>query len=165
MSKVVTFGPNSTPVEGLASLTLTMPPLNFLADYKEVDEGPGRVLYTDISSPREQPATLRIAQTSRANVYAGSTIDPMVFLPNKKGTDTIVELRQIVAVTDTEDSTFLEMFPVRIAVTTTYPDTSYLTANALESLLLQVVAAHFEQGAATVDSGLTLLSHGVVKKS
>lgn len=164
MSRVLTFGPNGTPVEGVTALSFTLPPLNFEADFGLIEEGVGKVIYTDLTSPQEQPSTLRIAQTSRANVYAGTSIDPSVYLANKRGTDTIVEVREIWADTESTDPSILGHAPVRCAITLTVPDSAIVTDEAVERLLARCVAAFYKQGEATPDAGITALLHGVVKK-
>lgn len=164
MAKTMAFGPNGTSVDGLASITLTSDPLNFDADFRIIDEGPGKVVMTDVTSPLDQPATLRVAQQSKPNVYAGSSIDPSAYIANKRGTDTIVEVREVWSITDDTDPTFLQLVPVRAAISLTLPSTNLVTADAVEQLVMRTVMSLYTQGAATMDAGLGNLLHGVVKK-
>lgn len=164
MAKSVTYGPNGTPVDGVTAVTFAVPPLNYDADFRLVEDEPGRVLMTDLTSPQDQPSTLRITQTSRANIYAGTSIDPSVFLASRRGLDTYLEVREIWSESDSEDSTYLRHVPVRFAISMTLPESAIVTPAAVERLAARAVAALFAQGDATIDDGVSALLHGVVRK-
>lgn len=164
MTLSIEHGPNDTAVGGLATVSLTVPPHNYDTDFRQTVSGPGLVVYTDVTSPTDQPSMLRIAQSERPNIYAGTSIDPSVFLPTKKGTDTIIEVREIWKEVDSTDLAFVRMFPVRAALTLTVPNYGSISDEDVEALVGRVVAALFDQGAATTDTGITALLHGVVDK-
>lgn len=164
MARTVSYGPNGTAVSGVSSVTFPVAPLNFAADFRKLSEGPGLVVYTDVTSPQDQPSTLRIAQSSRSNVYAGTSIDPSVFLPTKQGTDTIVEIREVWSESDSTDSTYLRMFPVRLALTLTTPNANQVSIASIERLVARAIAALAAQGKDTLDEGVSALLHGVVQK-
>lgn len=163
--KSISHGPVDTTVDGVTSVSLTGPPLNYDADYRVIEEGPGKVVYTHVKSPADRPSTLRIAQTSKANVYAGSTIDPSVYLPSKRGLDTIIEVREVWAVTDSADAAFLQYAPVRAALTLSLPDSGVITADDILLLVKRVTAALFDQGEITAEPCVTALQRGVVQKA
>lgn len=165
MSRVLTKGPSGTPIEGLTVLTFAVAPLNYDADFRVIEEGVGKVIYTDVTSPQDQPSTLRIAQQGNANVYSRTSIDPSAYLPNRRGTDTIVEVREVWSETETTDSALLRLMPVRVAITLSLPTSPLITADAVEELVQRAVAALFTQGEATIAEGLTDLTHGVVKRT
>lgn len=162
MAKVLATGPSGTPIGGLAAVTYVIPPLNYTADFRSLEEGPGRIVMTDITSPTDQPSTLRIAQTSKANVYAGTTIDASAFLANRRGTDTIVEVKEVWSISDAEDPSFLQLMPVRAAITLSLPTSNLITDELVSGLVGRAIAALFAQGDATNADGITALLHGVV---
>jgi hypothetical protein len=149
----------------VTEVTFPIPPINYTADLREVEDGPGKVVYTDVTSPQDQPSTLRIAQQSRANIYAGTSIDPAAFLATKRGTDTIIEVRQVWMESDSEDSTYLRFAPVRAALTLSLPDSAIVTPDRVADLVQTVIAALFAQGDDTHTDGIAALLHGVVKKA
>lgn len=165
MTKSVSYGHNGTAVGGVSALTFAIPPLNYSADFRKVEDGPGKLIMTDLTSPQDQPFTLRIAQSSKANVYAGSSLDPSVFLPNKRGTDTIIEVRAVGAEVDSTDSTYLKMFPVRVAITLSLPDAVQITPAGVSSLIGHAVAGLYGQGDATNTEGIAALLRGVVDRA
>lgn len=166
MAKTTSYGPSGTPVGDpvITALTFPIAPLNFDADFGIIEEGVGKVVMTDITSPQDQPSTLRISQQAMPNVYAGSSIDSSVYLPNKKGTATVVEICEIWTVTDDTDPAFLLQFPVRGALTLRLPDSAYVTPASVERLVGRVVAGLFAQGSAISTTGLEAILHGIVKK-
>lgn len=164
MAKTISYGPNGTAVAGVSDVVTTTLPLNFTADFRSIEEGPSKVVYTDITAPQDRASTLRIAQSSRANIYSGTSIDPSVFLATKRGTDTIIEVRETHEETDSTDSTYLRHYPVRAALTLTLPDASQVTADAVVRLINRLVAAVATQGDDELTAGVTALLHGVVKK-
>lgn len=164
MAKVLTTGPNGTAIGGLATLTLAVPPLNYDADFRALESVPGKLVMTDITSPQDQPSTIRLAQTSRPNIYAGTSIDPSAFLASRKGVDTIVEAKEVWSITDAADPSFLQLMPARAAITLTLPVSSLVTADVVMGLVGRAVAALFAQGDATHDDGIDALLHGVLSR-
>lgn len=165
MTKSVSLGPNPTAVGGVASVGFAPAPINFSTDMKKIETGPGKVIYTDVTAPSDRRYTLRIAQQSRPNIYAGTTIDPSVFLSSKRGTDTVVEIKGILEVTDSVDTTFLQQAPYRLALTMTLPESQFISATEMKAMLDRLVAALATQGDDEILAGLTNLAHGVVEKA
>lgn len=165
MGKTIAYGPNGTAVAGVTAITFAVAPLNFDADFQRIDGGAGSAwIATDVTSAREFPSTVRIAQQSRANVYAGTSIDPSCYLSTKRGTDTIVEVREVHSEVDSEDSTYLKAWPMRLAITLTAPDANQVDAASIQRMLARAVAALAVQGDDELTAGLNNLLHGVVRK-
>lgn len=164
MTKSIVYGPNGTAVDGVTAVTFDVAPLNFDADFLSIDEGTGKNVMTDITSPLDQPSTLRIQRRAVANVYSGTSIDPGAYLATKRGTDLLVEVREVYTELDSEDSTYLKAFPFRLAVTATYPEASQVTTAMVERALARVVAAFAAMGDDDLTAGIDALLHNVVKK-
>ncbi|DAD51167.1 coat protein [ssRNA phage SRR7976324_1] len=158
----ISHGPNGTPIDGLSALTFPVGPLNFDADFRILEDEPGRVVMADVTSPYSQLSTIRIAQSSKPNVYAGTSIDPTAFLANRRGTDTILEVREVWS--DPLDATGPKLMPVRCAVTLSLPTCDAITASDVQALIARAVALAFRQGEATATNGINDLLHGVVRK-
>lgn len=163
MSTTVAYGPNGTVVGGLADVVLTFDPLNFVADFRIVEEGVGKAVYTDITAPQDRPSTLRIAQSVRPNVYAGTGISDSAMLPSRKGTDTVVEIKEVWEATDSVSGAITHL-PVRLAITANLPQSSLVTADAVERLITRALASLYSQADGDMSAGLNTLLRGVVKK-
>lgn len=165
MTKSVVTGTNGTAQAGITPLTFAMNPINFAADFRIIEEGPGKVVYTDVTAPQDQPSTIRIAQQGISNVYANTSIDPSVFLPTKAGTATLVQVREVWRETDSVDLLFQHDFPVSAGLTLNLPNASQVTAAMVETLVKRLVAAAlYAQGVQTSGTGVAALLRGVVKK-
>lgn len=164
MSFVLGYGPNGTAVDGVTDVTFPVAPLNYDADFRVLEEGPGKVVLTDITSPLNQPSTLRIAQSVRANVYTNSDIDSSAYLSSKKGADTIVEVREIWSKTTVSDPSYERLFPVRCAITLTVPTDAIIDTTSVQRLIARAVAAFATMGDDSYDNGIDALLHGVVAR-
>lgn len=164
MAKSLSYGPNSTAVAGVANVTFSPAPINFVADMRSVEEGAGKVVYTDVTSPIDQPATLRIAQAIRPNVYAGTSVENASMLPSKRGVDIVVETKEMWRESDDTDPTYDRLIPVRCAITLNLPIAAQVTPDAVEHLIGRTVAALYKQGEDDITAGLNALLHGVVEK-
>lgn len=158
--------PDITPVPEGTPITLSFSALNFPADWRAIEEAPGKVVYTNIQAPIDQPCTLRIAQVARPNVYSGTGIEPSAQCATKRGCDTVVELKMVWKLTDSGDPTFVQYLPVRVALTMNLPVNSSITADnvladAILPLLGGIASSATDMG---LQPGLTELLHGVVEK-
>lgn len=164
MSFVLGYGPNGTAVDGVTDVTFPVAPLNYDADFRVLEEGPGKVVLTDITSPLNQPSTLRIAQSVRANVYANTEIDSSAYLSSKRGSDTIIEVREVWSKTESTDPSYERLFPVRCAITLTVPTDAIIDATSVKRLVARTVAGLATMGDNTYEDGIDALLHGVVAR-
>lgn len=164
MSLTTTHGPISTAQAGITPLTFPIAPLNFPVDYSPVKDVPGEVIYTDLTTLREQPSTLRIASQAINNVYAGSDIDPSHRLANSKGISTLISLKEVWQGVDSEIPDVVSRFPVGISIVLQTPNTSFVGAADVKYLVAKAVAAFFASGVQTADTGINAQLRGVVKK-
>lgn len=166
MSISLSYGPNGTAVGGVSDVNLPTAPLNYLTDFRRIDGGgeTGKVVYTDLTAPTDRPATLRIQASPRSNIYAGTSIDPSVYFPSKKGTDLVIEVKEVWAKSDSADLSFVQQAPVRAALTLNLPSDELVTIGTVKHLVSRLVAALAAQGEADLDDGLTALLHGVYSK-
>lgn len=161
-------GPENSSIEGITEGgTLTLPVLDFKKDFRVLESGPGLWKVTDLTSPKTQPSTIRIAQTVRANIYAGTQIDPSMFLANKEGVDTIIELREVGLVSNEADPLESKQVPFRLAITWTDPMTDGFTYSQFERAVLRALAFAYDQQVTDETrevSGISALQHRVLAK-
>lgn len=164
MAKVLSHGPVPSDVENVASIAFTAYPINFVADFRTIEEGPGKLVYTDVTSPVDQPSTLRIQQSLNSNVYSGTSIEPNAMLPTRKGVNTVVEFKEVWKITDSDEPSFCQYMPVRAALTLNLPTCAEMTATELQGFVGRLMASLAAQGSDTLVTGLADLLHGVVEK-
>lgn len=166
MTRSVSTGLNNSPVgdPAITSLDFDIVPLNFEEDFRLLEESAGKNIYADITTPVDQLTTLTIAQRAKANVYAGSSIDPNSFLDSKAGTDILIERREIWVESDSTDPTHHQFAPVRAALSLTIPTAASIDGSTIEDLISRLVASVAAQGKDELHSGLNDILHGVVRK-
>lgn len=163
MAKILSHGPVPTVAIGVDPIGISATPINF-SDMLVLEEGPGKTVYTDLTSPADRPSTTRFTVSSKANIYAGSSIDSSVWLPSKKGTEIYVELRQVWAVTDSVDLTYHKEFPVRAALALSVPETGVIEAADVWDLALAAFISLYANRDNDGDAGINALLHGVTEK-
>lgn len=139
MTKLLSAGPYGTLVPNVPGYVVGLSALD-LANFQVVESSPGVVKYTNIAAPMDRPSTLKRAHRVRKNVYAGTSIDPMAFLPNKQGSDIMVEVQEVWSITDESDASFRQDFPVRCAISITVPNNELVTGQEVKDLLGRTLA-------------------------
>jgi len=163
MTKSIVTGPTDTAFSGSTTLAVPIPGLNWTADFRMLPSSPGEVVATNVTTPVDQPETVRFSQRAKANIYQGTNIDPTAYLPVKNGTSTLLELRQTLVETDSGDASYRKLIPVRAAITLDIPSYGNVTAAMVLSLVQRAVALAFEKGVVT-STGLSAIQRGVLKK-
>jgi len=168
MSKTTDIGFSNGIVSGETAWEPTTHQLDWANEFAIESEVPGKVIYTDLTAPIDRPSRVTIAQRTRANVYQGTSIDPAMYLPSKRGLDTLVEVSGIAEVTDSELADYLKQFPYRAALTVTVPQTSLLSSSQMGGLVLRLIQSICTDNPSVADGwddGLTLLLRGVLKRA
>lgn len=164
MAKTIAVGYTDTAIGGFASLAPSLGVLNWGVDLKTLSKVPGEIVASNVTSPTDQPETIRLAQRKVSDVYAGTSIDPLGYLPSRQGTSTLIELREVWVETSSTDETYRKYIPFRCGLSFTLPIYGGITAAMAQTAVLRTVAALFER--ATSDTtGMTAIQRGVLNKS
>lgn len=161
MAKVLAIGPTST---AATDVVVTGSGVKFSVDSRRVEEAPGKAVYTDITCPLDQPETVRFSQMVRPNIYAGTSVEAAAMLASRKGCDTVVELKQMWKETDDTDPSYERLIPVRMALTMNLPLSGVVTSERVTAMLERLISYIAVEDAATIDSGIENLLHGVFTK-
>lgn len=164
MTKSVDFGSNGTAVAGVSAITFAVAPLNYVADFLPLVDDPGVNIFVDNTAPVNRPSTLRLAVRDVSNIYAGTSIDPAVFLPSRKGRDIVVQVQEVHEVTDSANAALLQQYPIKGTLTINAPLDEAVTPAVLEHVVARLVAAIARQGDDDLAAGLSALHRGVTTK-
>lgn len=164
MAKTIATGYTDTAISGNPTMTVTAGKLNFKADFRPLSEAPGEVILTNVTSPVDQPETMRLSQRKVANVYANTEVDPSAYLPIRQGTATLLECRETWVETDSVDTTYRKLIPVKCGITFTLPAYGNITADQAVGLVLRTLGLTFETGTVT-SVGMAALLRGVMMKA
>jgi len=167
MTKSLVTTPANTAFGTPHTHNLSVPLINWNADYRILSQSPGEVVFTDVLSTIDRPRTFRVSQRVKPNVYAGTNIDPSVYLPNRQGLDTLIEYRDVLTITDSGDATYRADVPVKVGITISVPVGTDLVDATLvaDTLLPAAIAGCFNPNEASpFHTGMTDLLHGVLVK-
>lgn len=164
MAKVLSTNYVDTPISGVSSLKLERGLLNFGADFKVKSDEPNEVVITNLTSPVVYPERMRISSSEVVNVYNGSSIEPSLYSPTKRGTSLLVQLTEIWKVTDTDNPSYEIALPVSAHLVIKVPNHELVTPAAVENLVGRTISGLYETGQTTT-TRLTALLRGSLKPS
>lgn len=144
MAKTTSFGYTDTAPAGGATKTLTRPNLNYAANYSVTVNTDNKAVITNLTTPVDQPETIRWQATNIANIYDSSTIDPSVYATSKQGISLVAQVNSILRVTDSVDPTFQVDLPISVHMVVKLPKSQYITSANLEMAIARCVAAYYE---------------------
>lgn len=150
MSKVVSLGYLDTPVEGVATLTHPRAVLNFDTDFRVKSEAVGKeVVLTNLTSPIDRPEKIRFGHAEIANIYNGSGIDPSVAAPTKKGVSVLIQVTNIMSVTDSADPSYRVDLPISAQLILKVPSSEYITGDVVQAQVGRLLSGLFDTGSIT----------------
>lgn len=150
MAKVKSLGYTDTTIQGVSELNFSRGLLNFEKDFRIKSNTAGKeIVLTNITSPVDRPEKLRIGYSEVANVYNGTGVEPTVSAPTKKGTQILVQLTEVISVTDSADADYRLDLPVSYHVVIKVPTSEYVTSSDIVTGLGRLVSGLFDTGVST----------------
>lgn len=150
MSITKTTGCTDTAISGVSSLTLPRGLVNFTEDFRVKSDAPGKeMVITNITASLDSPETFRVGYTELSNIYSGSKIDPAVMNPSKQGISVLVELKNVISVTDSTNPEFCIQLPMSYHLVIKVPKSSYITSNDILTGIGRLASGLFDTGVST----------------
>lgn len=163
MAKTLSVNYTDTAIPGVTSLNFARGLVNY-GDFKVKSDQPNEVVLTNLTSPVVYPERFRISVSDVGNVYTGSSIEPSLFAPTKRGTSLLVQLTEIWKVTDSADPSLEQALPVSAHIVIKVPNHELVTPAAVQTLLGRLISGLYETGT-TDTTRLTALLRGSLKPS
>lgn len=164
MAKTLSTNYVDTAIPGVSSLDFSRGLVNFGTDFKVKLDEPGEVILTNITSPVVYPEKLRISVSDVANIYTGSSIEPSLYAPTKKGVSLLCQLTEVWKVTDSAVPEMEIALPVSTHIVIKVPNHELVTPDAIITMLGRNLSGFFETGSETSER-LTALLRGSMKPS
>lgn len=161
MAKQLTFGFTQ---EAAATRKIDVPTLALSTDYAVTKNDQMDVYVSNLTSPTDQPETLRYGSKSIQNIYNNSGIDPSFYATSKRGLSIVSELFEVASITDTDDPSFRIDYPIQTHVVIKVPVSQYVNANDVLTILLRNVSMLFQQSNST-STRISELMHGAMVPS
>lgn len=121
-----------------------IPLLTYEREYATKTSVPGDVVLVNTTTPIDQPEYLRFGIQEIANVYANTDIDPSFYAVSKKGSSLVVQVKDVLRVTDTADPNFIQDLPVEAHIVMRVPKSPYVTADMVQTVVNRAIAALFD---------------------
>lgn len=163
MTTTVTKGYTDTPIDGVTELTFGRALLNIDKDFRIKSNDAGKeVVLTNLTSPIDRPERIRIAYSEVANVYTGTGIDPSVSLPTKRGVSVLVQLTNILTITDSTDASYRRDLPISLHAVIKVPASEFITAAVVEENLGRLLSGLFDTGSTSTSRLESILRGSLV---
>jgi len=147
MTKQISNGYTDTPISGVSSLTSPRAVLNIAKDFRIKSNNNGKeVVLTNITSPVDRPENIRLAYTEVANIYGGTSVDPSVSAPTKRGVSILAQVTDVMSVQDDANSDFRIDLPLSAHLVIKVPASEYVTAETVQTLVGRLLSSLFDSG-------------------
>lgn len=147
MTKKIDSGFVDTPITGVTSLKFERGLLNLKEDFRIKSNQNGKeVVLTNITSPIDRGEAIRLAYTDVNNVYSGTSIDPSVYAPTKRGVSILTQVTNTLSVTDDADPDYRVDLPVSAHLVLKVPASEYINAQQVEVLIGRLLSSLFDTG-------------------
>ena len=151
MAKVTSLGYTDTSIEGVTAVDFARGLLNYEADFRVKQNQPGKeIVLTNITSPLDRPERLRIAYSEIPNIYNGSGIDPSISAPSKRGVSVLVQLTEVISISDSVDADYRIDLPVSYHLVIKVPNSEHITGDVIEAGLGRLLSGLYDTGDTTV---------------
>lgn len=157
MAKTVSV--NYTDTAGGAAHGITIPSVNFGADFRIQKQTPSEVVISNMTSPMGYPEKVRFAASEVTDVYSGTTVDSALYAPSRKGVSFLCQLTDTYTVSDGTDPTYEVALPMEAHLVCKVPSNSNVTAAMVATFLSRLVATLFETDDTTMTNRVDALLH------
>lgn len=144
MAKVLNFNFKDTPVTGGTTVELTLPQLNYGADFRVTKDAAGEAIIANIAAPIDMPERFRFAHNSIVDVYRNTGIDPTMYYASRRGTQILCQLTDVYSVTDDQAPEYQALLPVEAHIVVKVPNNELITAEMAEQLITRMLAGLYE---------------------
>jgi hypothetical protein len=162
MAKVTNNGYTDTAVSGVTSLTFPRAILNIKEDFRVKSNKDGKeIVMTNITSPIDRPENIRLAFTDVVNIYNGTSIEPSVAAPTKRGVSVLAQVTDIASVTDSTDADFRVDLPLSAHLVLKVPASEYVTPAMVQALIGRLLSSLYDTGS-TSENRLAAILRGAL---
>lgn len=158
MSLNIATGCTDTPIDGVTAPQLTLPLLNYKADYRVKSESSKEAIITNITTPLDQPESIRFGISEIANIYSKSGINTDLISGPMKGINVLTQINEVIKVTDSANAAFSQYLPMSAHLVLKIPQSGYITEAVVNTFIKRLIATLYENGVSIIPS----LTRGVL---
>lgn len=158
MSINISTGCTDTILSGVTAPSLTLPVLNYEADFRVKSESGKETVLVNTSCPLDQVETVRFGFSEVANIYAKSGLNSDQIPGSVKGVNVLAQINETIKVTDTANSAFAQYLPISAHIVIKVPQSGYVTPTVINALVTRLIGTLYQNGVSTMPA----LSKGVL---
>lgn len=162
MSKTISW--NRTDTAATAVGEFKPDTLNFTADFAKREGSNGDITIVNTTGPADRTETVRYAVTRINNVYSGTSVDPSAFALSKRGASVLVQVNDIITVTDSATNYRYDL-PISAHMVVKTSLDEVITSDVLTAIVQRLIGAAYEQSGASVGQRLSKLIRGAATPS
>lgn len=134
--------------------------LNYEADFAKKDSSADtQVVLTNVTSPLDRPETIRYACQRVANVYSGTGIEAGYQAPNRAGVSVLIQDNTVYTQEDATTGIRYD-HPFTAHLVLKVPYSSVVTATLINTAILRLMGACYEQGGSSMGERIVKLLRG-----
>lgn len=157
MAKTVNV--NYTDTAGGATHGITIPSVNFGADFRIQKSTTSDLMLSNMTSPLGYPEKVRFAASEVADIYSGTTVDRALYAPSRKGVSFLCQLTDTYSVTDDTDAAYEVALPMEAHLVCKVPANANITAAMVKTFISRLLATLFETDDTSMESRVDALLH------
>jgi len=157
MAKTTSLGFTDTADGGATTKAFTRANLNFPVDFSVKTDSESKVLLVNKTSPLDQLESIRVESSNIVDVYKGTSIDPSVYAPSRQGVSIVVQVNDVLRVTDAAVPAFQLDLPISVHTVVKVPLSSYITAADVQTVIGRALAIFYNSNYVTTGRISSLL--------
>lgn len=151
-----------------SKLTLEIPTLSYAKDFSVKSDTSNEVVLTNVTSPLDQPETIRFAIQNIGNVYTGTSVAVENRSVSQRGVQLLIQLNDILRVEAADEGnnpcceTGFDL-PISSHIVIKVPLNQYVNADIVLAVVQRNIAALFEEN--NTSARLNSMLRGALKPS
>jgi hypothetical protein len=159
----ITVIPDYTDTTGGATHEISIPSVNFGADFRVASNEPDEIIITNLTSPLGYAEVVRFQTKQLADIYANTSVDKALYAASRKGRQIYIALNDIFRVVDSNDASFEMALPLSASLTVKFPQNAMITQSVIVALIERLVGLLFETDDEAMSPRIKALIRGSLK--
>lgn len=146
MSKTISTIITDTPISGVTAASLTVPTLNYDADFRLKTGSANEVIMVNTTTSLDADETIRLSVAEVSDIYKNSGISADLVSDTKQGYSLLLQINQIVKVNDSANPAYESHIPLSAHMVIKLPKAEAITNDTIKNLVSRVIAPLYDKG-------------------
>lgn len=146
MSKTISTIITDTPISGVTAASITVPTLNYDADYRLKTSSANEVIMVNTTTSLDADETIRLSVAEISDIYRNSGISADLVSDTKQGYSLLLQINQIVKVNDSSNPAYESHIPLSAHMVIKLPRAEAITNDTIKNLVARVIAPLYDKG-------------------